>query len=247
MLASNGRAKWRTSVLCLLLAPFPARGREIYESLKKFQLSGGSAVASDLTLKRDRVTMTFNGTFYFEGPVAGGNHGAVFLGRGTFRAEAPPGPFERDHVRRILGAEIVESDFRSAVLRFTDDTFQHIGKGLTPAASVPPDATALATTLDRQLLKETGVNVSARLAVSLWNREAPGFFLAQFDKGKRGRFTFLLDQQGRIPVATFNINAGEAGLIFAHRGATMGNDSGWRFTAWRPIKRGARCIPTPTT
>jgi len=209
--------------MCLLLVA-PARGREIYENLKKFQLSGHSAPASNLILKRDRVTMTFDGTFYFEAPVAGEIRGAVFLGRGAFSAEPPPGPFERSHVRRMLGAETVESDFRTAVLRFADDTFQHIGKNLVPAAAVPTDASALAASLDRQILKETGANVAARLAISLWNREAPGFFLAQFDKGKRGRFTFLLDHQGRVPVATFSINAGEVGLIFAHRDLPLGND-----------------------
>ena len=160
--------------------------------------------------------MTFNGTFYFEQPVAGRVGGAVFLGTGKFRAELPPSNFERDHVRRMLNADVVESDFRQAVLRFTDDTFDYIGKNLRPSSAPIPEAERLAAKFERRILKETDANLSARLAVSLLNQESPGFFLAQFDKGKRGRFTFLLDHQGRLPVAAFGLNDGTKGLIFSH-------------------------------
>jgi hypothetical protein len=69
--------------------------------------------------------------------------------------------------------------------------------------------------LDGQILKETGANLSARQLVSIVNKESPGFFFAEFDGGKRGRFACLLDYQARIPVSNFKINAGERGLIYA--------------------------------
>ena len=191
-------------------------GIEVYQALKRFQLSGATAVAENVTLKRDRVEMTFNGTFYFEQPVAGRVHGAVFFGTGKLRAELPPSGFERDHVRRMLNADVVESDFRQAVLRFTDDTFDYIGKNLSPSSAPIPEAEKLAAKFERKLLEETGTNLSARLAVSLLNQESPGFFLEQFDKGKRGRFTFLLDHQGRLPVEAFGLNDGTKGLIVGH-------------------------------
>ena len=74
-------------------------------------------------LKRDRAEMTFDGTFYFPSPVEGRVTGAVFIGQGKFRAEPPPSEFEKENVRRMIGADIFESDFKTAVLRFTDDTF----------------------------------------------------------------------------------------------------------------------------
>lgn len=68
------------------------------------------------------------------------------------------------------------------------------------------------------------MNVSSRAAVSIANRENPGVFIAQFDKGKRGRFTLLLDYQGRLPVSALGLNAGEKGVIFAYDSDIDDND-----------------------
>ncbi|MBV9925815.1 MAG: hypothetical protein JOZ96_12425 [Acidobacteria bacterium] len=195
-------------------APEPAAGKEVYERLRALQFTGGRAEVSKLVLKRDRAEMTFDGTFYFAAPVEGRVTCAVFVGEGRFRAGVPPNEFERDNVKRLLGAEAVESDFKTAVLKFTDDTFELVGAGRQEGAAADPRAEKLAAEADARVLKETGVNLSARLALSLLNGERPGFFFAQFDGGRRGRFNYLLDQQNRIPVANFGIDAGEKGLIF---------------------------------
>ena len=126
--------------VCLLLLLFGAvtlaqenGGRTVYNQIKAFTLNGGKAEVSGLALKRDRVEMTFTGTFYFTAPVEGKVTGAVFVGQGNFKAELPPSKFEKDNVKRLLNAETVESDFKTAVFRFTDDTFDIIGKtGRTP-------------------------------------------------------------------------------------------------------------------
>ena len=70
-----------------------AKGREVYDQIKAFQLAG-SVEAHGLTLKRDRAVMFFDGTFYFAALVEGRVTGAVFIGHGTFRAEVPPSDFE---------------------------------------------------------------------------------------------------------------------------------------------------------
>lgn len=188
-------------------------GKQVYDQIKAFALTGGSADVSGLTLKRDRVEMTFTGTFYFSAPTDGTVTGAVFVGQGAMRAEAPPSDFERENVRRQLGADAVESDFKTAVLRFSDDTFQLIGAARKEGGSAPATAQRLANGTDASFLQDFGVNLPARLTVSLLNHDAPGVFVAQFDGGRRGRFSFVLDPQGRIPSANFNLNAGERGLI----------------------------------
>lgn len=213
-----------TPIPCFAQEAAQTTGVELYQSFKKFRLSGGSATVENLTFKRDRAVLTFTGTFYFETPEVGRSCGAVFLGTGTFRAEPPPSDFERDNLRRMLKADLVESDFQSAVLRFTDDAFEQLVKGPLRTESPPAEALKLAEEFEPRFLKETGANISARLAVSILNQESPGFFLAQFDKGKRGRFTLLLDYQTRIPVGSFGINGGEKGLIFSHRGGAEEND-----------------------
>jgi hypothetical protein len=45
---------------------------------------------------------------------------------------------------------------------------------------------------DQRILKETGVNLAARTTLSLQNLESLGFFFANFEGGKRGRFSFVI-------------------------------------------------------
>ncbi len=195
----------------------------LYEKIRKFELRGKASV-SNLTLKRDRAVMTFTGDFYFAAPVNDRIVGAVFLGDGTFRAEAPDLPFEKEYMKRFINAEVAESDFHSAVLRFSDDTFEKIGKGMDAGAALSTEAQKLAEELDGRMLKETGANVSARLLLSLANNESPGIFLAQFDKGRRGRFTYLIDPQARLLGSAFEINGGEKVLLFAYASTAYTND-----------------------
>jgi hypothetical protein len=194
----------------------------MYEALKKFELRGAASV-SNLVLKRDRAEMSFTGDFYFAAPVNGRVTGAVFIGSGTFRAPAPPVPYEKQNLIRFLGTEIAESDFRVAVLRFSDDTFELIGKSFTPNITPPGNAQRIADELEPRMLKETGVNLSARLLLSLANKESPGLFLAQFDRGSRNRFTYLVDQQTRIP-SSASINSGEKVLLFSYAPSSFTND-----------------------
>ena len=214
-----------------------AQGTAVYEQLKAFSLGGGTVEAAGLVLKRDRVEMSFDGTFYFAPPIAGVVTGAVFVGQGRLRAAVPPNEFEKDNVRRLLGTDVVESDFKTAVLRFTDDTLDTIGRGQREG-SAAERAQKLASELNIRILKETGANLAARLALSILNAEKPGFFFAQFDGGKRDRFSVLFDHQNRIPVANFDLNGGEKGLIFSYQAATYSNDIWVAFYSEQDYQRG---------
>jgi hypothetical protein len=195
-----------------------------YAALHTFALNGGDAKVSGLTLKRDRVEMVFSGTFYFPKPVLGKITGAVFIGEGKFRAEPPPIQFEKENLRRMLNADVVESDFRTAVLRFTDDTFSFIGQSHEPTGTAPKEAQDLASEYGPRTARETGANFASRILMSLANSENPGVFIAEFDKGRRGRFTFVLDMQCRIPTVHFSINGGEKGLVYFYNKFLLTND-----------------------
>jgi hypothetical protein len=214
-------------------------GKALYDQIKSFQLTGGAVSASNLVLKRDRVTMTFNGTFYFTPAIEGRVTGAVFIGSGMFQADVPPSNFEKANIKRLLGIENagLESDFKTAVLRFTDDTFDVIGKNKTDGA---PSAQALKLAADLQprVLEQTGANLSSRLTLSIVNGESPGFFFAEFDGGKRDRFNYLFDPQTRIPTDYFTINAGEKGMIYAYKGVLNGNDIWMAFYDLEDYRRG---------
>jgi hypothetical protein len=70
-----------------------AKGKQTYDQIKSFTLTGGTAGATGLVLKRDRVEMTFDGAFYFASPVviffSGDQHA-----RGTVHAYGPKTPFQ---------------------------------------------------------------------------------------------------------------------------------------------------------
>ena len=198
--------------------------KQLYEQVKAFNLDGGAIAAKSLTLTRDRAKMTFDGTFYFTAPISGRVTGAVFIGDGKFTAEVPPGEFEKDNVKRLLGVDIIESDFKTAVLRFSDDSAELLGKPAENTSPSDPQAEKLAKEHDARILKQTGANLAARIALSILNQEDPGFFFATFDGGKRGRFSLVLDQQNRIPVANFGINGGEKGLIFTYKSEYYDNE-----------------------
>jgi hypothetical protein len=198
----------------------------LYQQLQTVAASDKCVQLENTVLKRDRVTLTFtHGIVYFSPAVAGKIRAGVFMGEGHLEAPPPAVDFERDNVRRMLKGDQVSADFKTAVLRFTDDTAEELLKGgFRQAQCGSEQASRLAGELEPRLLKETGMNVSARQLQSILNGENRGFFLAQLNGGKLGRFTYLFDPQVRIPADDFGINAGEKGLIFAYDETLYGND-----------------------
>jgi len=198
--------------------PSSNEAASLYQQLQNSTAIETGVHLENVALHRDRVTIKFvNGTVYLSPPIAGKVRAAVFIGAGEFQASPPPVLFEQENVRRLLKADDVSSDFRTAVLRFTDDTAAEIAaNGSLQNTAGPQAVIQLAAELAPRLLKETGANISSRQLESILNQEGPGIFLIQMDGGKRGRFTYVFDPQTHIPVSAFDINAGEKGIIFAH-------------------------------
>lgn len=213
--------------LLILFGPPKSRASSapasLYARIRTFDLSPESVPVSQLTLKRDRVELTFDGEFYFAKPVEGKVYGGVFLGTGRMHV-VPWSAFERDNVRRFLKVEVVDVTFTRAVLRFTDDTYEQIAKRSGSSGPAYEQAQRLAVDLERHLTKETGLNVSARVTLAIVHQEVPGFFFAEFDGGNHGRFGVLLDHQSRAPANSFGLNGGEKGVVFQNRGSAGGND-----------------------
>src|SRR5262249_46193631 len=91
----------------------------------------------DLTLQRDVGTLTFRtGSFSFLPPVLGQVTCAVFLGEGNFKLQ-PAVEIAAQHLKRLSGAETVSEDFKSAILYFTDATYQEIMKVAEAADESP--------------------------------------------------------------------------------------------------------------
>ncbi len=209
----------------------------LYQSLKEFHLAG-EAPANNVVLERDRVKMTFQGTFYFESPIEGRVRGAVFIGKGRVHADPPGDAFEKGYVQRMLHAPALDSTFKTAVLRFSDDTMEALGVTQTPTSRPPGRARHLATKFSPHLLHDTGANVLARIVVSILNQESPGFFCAEFDGGSRGRFGLILDYQARLPEAHFGLDTGEKGLFFAYDQILYRPDVWMAFYSRKDYQRG---------
>jgi hypothetical protein len=214
-----------------------------YQAIKTFALGGAAVDVTNFVLTREQAQMTFTGTFYLSTPVTGHVTGAVFIGQGTFHADSPASVYEKDNIHRMLSADVVESDFHTAVLRMTDDTAALIQQAAaaprTLDTSAPTaQATKLAAELEPRLLHDTGLNLSARLALSLANGETPAFFFSEFDGGKRGKFDLVVDMQGRVPASTFGINGGEKGLVFTSQPLTGINDVWEAFYAKADLAQG---------
>ena len=232
------------ALVCLLLAVTSAlaqespasKDKDVYNQLKAFSLTGGAVDMKGIVLKRVRSQITLDGTVYLGEPVNGKITGAVFIGEGKFVTETPTNDFEHDNLKRLLGTDVLESDFKTAVFRFTDNT----GVELAPTRTGPVNERAqkLARETDERTLREIGANLPARLAISMLNLEKPGFFFAQFDGGKRGRFSMVLDYQNRIPVANFGINGGEKGLIWSYNTDVYGPDVWLAFYSLEDYQRG---------
>src|SRR5688500_10999120 len=216
-----------------------SKEKDLYNQLKAFPLTGGAVEVKGLVLKRVRAQITLDGVVYLGEPVNGVITGGVFIGEGKFIAETPPNDFEKENVKRLLGAEVVESDFKTAVFRFTDGTAAEFGQTRTDGGAGNERAQKLAREADERMLRETGANLPARLALSLLNLEKPGFFFANFDGGRRGRFSFVLDHQNRIPVANFGINAGEKGLIWSYNSDVYTSEVWLAFYSAEDYQRGA--------
>jgi len=219
----------------------PDPAAELYQQLQNASIFEKSVRLENVVLQRDRVTITFiNGIVYLSPPVSGKIRAAVFIGSGKIQAAPPPVPFEQDNVRRLLKSDDLSSGFNTAILRFTDDTgSEFLKQGFLQGVTASEQARHLAAELEPQLLKETGMNISARQLESILNQETPGIFLVRFDGGKRGRFTYLFDPQSRIPVANFEIDAGEKGLIFAYDQSIFFNDIWMAFHSTEDYAKGS--------
>ncbi len=212
----------------LLCVNSKAASKEIYDQIKALEFSGRTVNVNDLVLVRDRVEMRFTGTISFSTAVDGNVTAAVFSGEGRIKSEMPPSPFEKDNFKFLTGDDEFDTTFKNAVLRFYDDSYEILGAGAqdgTPSESAKKEALEH----EERILKEAGFSMSARIALSILNKDKKGFFMGTFDGGKMGRFSYVFDPQTRIPATAFGINAGENGIVFSYDRGISGNDVWFAF------------------
>ena len=150
------------------------------------------AQVSDLTLQRDEGSFHFaSGTLHLLQPVRGRTVGAVFVGEGMFRVNAPI-PVEQAQIRRLLGTVGVEQPFRTAVLFFTDLTEQELTGSLAFGAGAPAPDAGREVIEALKYLSDAGGWIAEDFATPMVN-QIPGFFYAHVAQDRGDPLMFVVN------------------------------------------------------
>src|SRR5262249_58841623 len=110
----------------------PGEAPEILTQLSKIRLDKSHIhYIRDITIRRDVLTIALNrGAIAFLEPINGKVTGAVFIGSGEIVA-IPPDPIDKQRVYKFTGTPILNETFQTAILRFTDNTYEEIRKEIS--------------------------------------------------------------------------------------------------------------------
>jgi len=170
-------------------------------------------LVENVMLRRDNGVLTLkSGVLAFTAPVMGRNTEAVFSGDGSFTFQ-PASAIEADHVRSLIGTELIEEQFDRALFCFTDHTAEEIrsqaGKRTSDARlndvlhefrkhlrSRPEQMHSLTEAL---LHSDEMDNVDADILADLYSPAQPGFFSAYLHGRKHADLRFHVKPRGVLP------------------------------------------------
>ena len=202
--------RWRVVFLglcCLRMAAgaFAAEKsvRELYDQLNALRIDPASVYEIDsanrVELRRGDVQLSFeSGKLAFLQSLDARATGAVFLGLGHILA-APRQPVEKQQMARFLGAPVLDQDFTSACLRFTDGTADDLRRQLSQTGVLPHQDSAFATSWD-VVLGTLNPGQSLRILFDALSRNPKPYFSAAIDGVSSGRFDLLFDPLRGEPV-----------------------------------------------
>ena len=185
---------------CLLIAPqvWPAEqtAREIFDQLNALRVDSAATYEIDagnrIELRRGDVELSFErGKLAFLQPFQGRVTGAVFSGRGHVLA-APRDIVEKQQMAHFLGAPVLDEDFTSACLRFTDDSGDTLLRELRAAELSPHRDSAFAARWE-MLLAGINSGQSLRISFSSLSENPQPYFFGAIDGVATGPFDVILD------------------------------------------------------
>ena len=190
------------SGLCSLLIAATASGadkstRETYEQLTALRVESASVYeiedANRIELRRGDVQLSFErGQLAFLQAFNGRLTGAVFSGHGHAFA-APRDVVEKQQMARFLGAPVLDQEFLSACLRFTDDTAEDLLRQLRNSGLVPHTDSEFAKTWN-PVFSSLNPGESLRILFETLSQNPKPFFHASIDGVTTGPFDILFDQ-----------------------------------------------------
>ena len=169
---------------------------EVYDALNALRADPSAVYEikpqNRIELRRSDLKISFDeGRIAFLAPFEGRVTGLVFSGRGHVLA-APRDAVEKQQMGRFLGTPVLDQEFLSAYLRFTDDTPSELLGQLNSAGIVPESDAAFAGSWDSLV---AGYNPSHSLRVLFHHLAAhpQPYFYAAIAGTVVGPFDFLFD------------------------------------------------------
>ena len=188
-------------VLCALTAaqPSPSASRtahQLYDALNALRLDTASAYQIKpehrIELRRGDAKISLDqGELIFFAPLDNQITGAVFSGRGHILA-LPRDIIEKQQMARFLDSPILDQDFASAYIRFTDATPADLLHQLQAAGLHPESASAAASRWE-PVLSQLNANHSLRIFCGTLFPTPQPYFYASLDGIATGPFDVVLD------------------------------------------------------
>ena len=186
-------------VAALSVSTSPAAQRsthQLYDALNALRLDPATAYhikpEDRIELRRADAKISFDqGELLFFAPLDGQINGVVFSGRGHILS-LPRDPVEKQQLARFLGAPILDQDFTSAYLRFSDSTAEDLQKQLEkiPIAAESDSATAARWV---PAIERNAPAQSLRFVLGTLLAAPQPYFYAQLDGFVTGPFDLLID------------------------------------------------------
>jgi Peptidase family M1 domain len=181
---------------CAAAAPQSAPTHRLYDSLNTLRPDPATSyqILPDhrIELRRGDAKLSFDqGQLFFFSPFEGQLTGAVFAGRGHILV-LPRDTIEKQQLARFLGAPILDQDFASAYMRFTDATATDLLHQLQ-SAGLKPQTDATAATRWDGAVAHLNPAQSLRIVSGTLAASPQPYFYANLDGIATGPFDFLLD------------------------------------------------------
>jgi Peptidase family M1 domain len=174
--------------------------RAIYDQLNALRVDPATLYeiepANRIELRRGDVQLSFEqGKLAFLQLFDGRVTGAVFFGRGHILA-APRDPVEKQQMAHFLGAPVLDQDFTSACLRFTDDTADDLLRQFRAAQTLPQQNSPFAARWDT-VLATINSGQSLRILLDSLSQSPKPYFFGALDGVATGPFDMVLDPMRR--------------------------------------------------
>ena len=198
-------------------AATPKSPHELYDAFNALRLDPAAvyevAATNRIELRRADLLLSFDtGKLAFLQPLDGDITGVVFSGRGHALA-TPRGIVEKQQMARFLGAPLLDQDFTSIYLRFSDDTAADLLRQLQHAQLTPTQDPTFTTQWDA-VLAATNPGHSLRLVFNAITQHPKPFVYAVIDGNTTGPFDFILDLMRDEPVLLGQLRRSPAGASY---------------------------------